>query len=244
MSTPSAARRTYPSRLLVIALLGIVLLAVSLTGSRGYAQDAAPTPPSPVGGPGEGPPLVATSVEALAEALRSTGLDVVLTDTAAIQPWIPEPGVQVRVAGALVDVFVLSGPDAVSSATATRKNGPLSVQPPSDVAVWLNGAAFIMLHDAPNHPQVRDAITSLIGPPQFTTIAGPQPPPPPAALPATGSGGLAGETGAVPYRAWGLPAASLVLLIALGSRVKSHRRRSLRSPVDESTTPTEDGLGD
>ena len=89
----------------------------------------APLPP-PVGGPGEGAPLVATSVAALADALRLVGLDVLVTNTVVSQPWIPESGVHLVVKGAGVEVFVLSSQDAVSRATATRKNGPLSVQPP------------------------------------------------------------------------------------------------------------------
>ena len=188
-----------------------------------------PLPPPPTGGPGEGPPLVATSVEALADALRSAGLDVLVTDTVVRQPWIPAGGVHLVVDGAGVDVFVLSSQDAVSEATATRKNGPPIVQPSGDVEVWLNGTAFIILLDAPQHSAVSDAISALIGHPQFSTITVSLPPPPPEALPNTGSGGL-GDATNVSARVWLFVAGSFFLVAVLGYAVTSGGRGRLRSP--------------
>jgi hypothetical protein len=168
-------------------------------------------------------------VEALGDALRSTGLDVVVTDIVATQPWILESGVRLLADGAVVDVFVLSGPDAVSAATATRKNGPASVQPPADVALWLNGTAFIILHDAPKHAGVSDAISSLLGPPQFTTITGPQPPRPPEALPATGDGSLTDDTDGTLAWVWGVVATVAgAAMLAGGVYSLRLRRRSAR----------------
>jgi hypothetical protein len=194
----------------------------SMLGSPVLATIAgSPLPPPPVGGPGEGAPLVATSVEALADALRSAGLDVLVASTVVSQPWSPESGVRLVVEGAGLDVFVLSSQDAVSRATATRKNGPLNVQPPGNVAVWLNGTAFIILSNAPEHSGVSDTISALIGPPQFTTIAVSLPPPPPTALPSTGGGGLAGATDGDPQWVWGLVVVALFLFTAVAFGVKS-----------------------
>jgi hypothetical protein len=102
------------------------------------------------------------------------------------------------------------------------------VQPPGNVEVWLNGTAFIILLDAPQQPAVSDAISALIGHPQFSTIAVSLPPPPPDALPTTGNGGLADPTDS-PTRAWFLVAGSLFLATALSYGVKSGWRRRVRS---------------
>lgn len=151
-----------------------------------------------------------------------------MTNTVVSQPWLPESGIHLVVEGAGLDVFVLSSQDAVSSATATRKNGTLDVQPPANVAVWLNGTAFIILPDAPRHSGVSEAISALIGPPQFTTITGSQPPSPAGALPATGSGGSDAATDGGPHWMWGSVAGSLLLFAALGYGVKSRWRRRFR----------------
>lgn len=208
-------------------------IAAALSGILGSPVLATitgpPLPPPPVGGPGEGAPLVATSVAALADALRSAGLDILVTNTVVSQAWIPEGGVRLVVSGVGVDVFVLSSQDAVSRATATRKNGPLDVQPPANAAVWLNGTTFIVLADAPEHSEVSEAISALIGPPLFTTIAGSEPPTPPAALPSTGNGGLAAATDGHPQWIWLFAAGSLFLLAALGYGVISRWRRRFSS---------------
>ena len=209
-----------------IVALGILLLAVVLASPRAQAQAA---DPPPGGGAGEGPPLVATSVEALAEALRSAGVDVLVTDERAVQPWIPADGVRLIVGGAVVDVFLLANAKAVREATAVRKNGPPEVQPAANVAVWLNGTAFIILGDAPDHSGVHDAIAGLIGPPQFTTVAGLPPPSPPGALPATGSGGLAGEAEGEPIRVWGAVSVAFILLATVGYGAGMGWRRAGRS---------------
>ena len=195
-----------------------------ILGFPAIATIAGLPPPPPTGGPGEGPPLIATSVEAIVEALRSTGLDVFVTDSVVAQPWLPEGGVQLDVGGAAVDLFLLSSSDAVSEATASRKNGPASVQPPPNVAVWLNGTAFIILREAPNHPEISDAISSLFGPPQFTTIAGLQPPVPPEALPTTGSGGE-NEDDNPPAWVWGVIGTVAGLAVLVGAAYSHWRRR-------------------
>ena len=94
--------------------------------------------------------------------------------------------------------------------------------------VWLNGTAFIILLDAPQHPAVSDAISAQIGHPQFSTIAV-SPPPPPEALPNTGSGGL-GDATNVSARVWLFVAGSFFLVAVLGYAVTSGGRGRLWSP--------------
>ena len=117
--------RDAPSHPAIEAALSNILggpVLATITGS--------PLPP-PVGGPGEGPPLVATSVEALADGLRSAGLDVVVTDTVVSQPWIPEGGVHLVVDGAGVDVFVLSSQDAWTAQPRRERTGPRACSRPA-----------------------------------------------------------------------------------------------------------------
>ena len=145
--------------------------------------------------------------------------------TEPTQPWIPFSGggLLLIVAGGRAEVYEFASPTAVRAALDQLRGDEPAFQPPANVTIWGSGSLIVILLDAPDSLAAEEALGSVLGGPAIATIVGLNSPP--AALPTTGSGGLADDPRPGGTSPWllALASASAFAILLGGLRVRFSR---------------------